>query len=303
LNVPVHLGWPGGGQVTASTAVNFVPASNFISQAMAAYLQALADYNAQVATLTAQAIAAAESDAQTAKDAVLSAVDPLQECFRQLLTQYLPDEDRQRCWQFDLWRTIFDWDKAGVTLYPGWWADVLPDNTYPLTNFVNAVAARVYLPIKPSMEQMAVELLSNYLQLWPDVPSMETAAAGLAQEFANYRQQYFGDPVETPIAPAGDACPVASDTYICIATWSELLPTEGTHLEVVQASTAAEDDLNEQALADATSLRQAQVAGVTSTSALNASIGGGIAAGNTQVVVKVLEGAPPSETAGPAQVS
>jgi hypothetical protein len=303
LNIPVHLGWPGGGQVTASTAATFVPSSNFVSQAMAAYQQALADYNAQVASLTAQAIAAAEKDAQSAKDAVLAAVDPLQECFRQLFTQYVPAEERQRCWQFDQWRTIFDWNRAGVTLYPAWWADIVPDGTYPLTHFVNAVAARVYLPIKPSMEHMACELLAPIVSLWPDVPTMEAAASQLLQEYSDYRQTNFGDPIETPIDGGGDGCPSVTDPFICIATWSELLPTEGTHLEVVQASTAADDDLNEQQLLDAASLRQAQVTGVESTSTLNASLSDGVKAGTAQVTVKVVEAGPATDNSAGAQMA
>ena len=293
LNVPVHLGWDGGGQVTVSASATFVPSSNFVSQAMADYQQKLADYNSKVAALLAQAIAGAQKDALAAKDAVLASIDPLAECFRTAIATYIPASGREDCSQFDVWRTLFDWDLANVTLYPGWWGvNGLADPTRPMTDFVNAVSARVYLPIKPMMEQMAIELLAPLVQLWPNTTVEEAAAAQLLQDFSNYRQQTFGDPLETLIDSSGSGCPTVSDPAVCLGSWIELMPTEGTHLEVVQASTAADDDLNEAQLRDAAAMRKAQLQGVQATTTLNQTIDTTVQAGSTPLTVKLVEGLP-----------
>jgi hypothetical protein len=284
LNIPVHVGWSGG-QVTVSTAAKFIASSGVVSQQMADYQQNLSDYNSKVAALMAAARATAEPDAQAARDAVLADTDPLAECFRQALTTYVSADNRQDCWQFDVWRTLFDWSLANVTLYPAWWSDTVPDKTRPLTDFVNAVEARVYLPIKPMMEQMAINLIVAVTR------GLTPNATQVFQDFADYRQQIFGDPLETPIdSSGGGSCPTLSDNFVCLASWTDLLPTEGTHLEVVQGSTAAEDDLNQAQLADAATMRSAQIQGTQATTTLNQSIDTGLQSGKTPVTVNLVEG-------------
>jgi hypothetical protein len=112
----------------------------------------------------------------------------------------------------------------------------------------------------PGMEEAALALIAN-------VAGFAAKAASIAtflQDLQNYRTRWFGDPLETAVQPApqGGTCPEALDKFRCLASWTEILPTDGTHLEVVQASTSADDIISDQQLADLHALREAESSGI-----------------------------------------
>ena len=271
VNVPLHLGWSGngpfqgGGEATVQVQAMFLPNAS-VTGATQTYLQQLAAYNAQVATLLAQAQSGAEKAAQAAKDAVISGTDVLTECLRQVVAADIPPDLRDSVDSLEVWRALFDWDMAAFTLYQGWWNGTIADPTRSADDFVNAAGARLYLPVRVGLEMAGGQLVLDATKAKVDLDAM-------VEEITEFRTQHFGDPSEVATTQSPDGgCPVVDDHHICLGTWTELLPTEGTHLEVVQASTAATDDASQGVLSDSSGLRKAQVGLVSEETALQKAI-------------------------------
>ena len=55
-------------------------------------------------------------------------------------------------------------------------------------------------------------------------------------------------------------CPEYVEKYVCLSKWRELLPTDGTHIEVVQSSTSACDHITHSEIEDANKLRKLVIA-------------------------------------------
>jgi hypothetical protein len=301
LVVPLHAGYPNNVEVEVTVTAEFVqipPAVDAAYQAeLAHYNQELAGYTAQVAALQAAAAAGAEQSAKEAYVAVVDNAEPLGVCIAQVIDSDLPQTVRAEPALIDVWTTLFDWSGATVQLYPAWWTPnqagtlKLSDPAEPPTSFINASWARLYLPIVPGMEIPALEAISAVQGGF----GTSAALAKLVKELKTYRTQTFGSETETPLGqPApGARCPPALDEYQCLATWTELLPTEGTHLEVLQASTSAQDEVS----AGEIEAREALTGSETALLSEIASEGG-----DNQVSVSLLLGDRPrrTETAGEA---
>jgi hypothetical protein len=196
VNVPIHLGWYGNGpfggssSATIQVPARFIPGGS-LTPAQETYLQQVADYNAKIATLMAQAKNGALQAAQAAKDAVIEGVDILAECLRQAIGADVPPSLRNSVDWLEVWRALFDWDIAAFTLYPGWWAGQLADPTRPEDDFVNATGARLYLPIRIGLETAGGELVLDAIKAKVDLKA-------LIKEITAYRAKHFGSPSSDP---------------------------------------------------------------------------------------------------------
>jgi hypothetical protein len=276
ITVEVFVAWKESGEVNLFVQANFIEAK---AAELAEYNQKLAMYQAEVTAIQGRARAEARPEALAAKKAVLDEADPLAECFGQLTKAMLHGRPAAVA-VYDVWRTLFEWDKAAVVPFPGWWytGQEPVDPESPPDAFVNTAGARLYLPVRPGLEGPAAELIA----LVERNAASLTPLAALIDEAEKFREQHFGGPSEiAPVeavdetgettlaagAPAGQ-CPAIEEQFICMGAWTELLPTEGTHLEVVQASTSAADELNEQRLKDDVAQRQARITLIDSQGAL-----------------------------------
>jgi hypothetical protein len=272
---PTTVGQPSTLVVTVTANFVAIPTAADISyqQALAQYQQQLSTYNAQVASLQAAAAAAAQQSAQAAYDAVITGADPLNTCITQVISSDIPAADYSSPAEIDVWRSIFDWSAATVQLYPAWWStSPVNDPDYPATSFINASWARLYLPVRPGMEALALTAAADI----SGQPLDSKQVATVLQDLTTYRTQNFGDPDEIPTQPNPDGtCPAVTHKFLCLASWAELLPTDGTHLEVLQAATAADDDLSDQILAIREKLLEAETAalGELAAKATNVHIG------------------------------
>ncbi|MCA3227576.1 MAG: hypothetical protein ING40_00850 [Burkholderiales bacterium] len=150
--------------------------------------------------------------------------------------------------EVELWNQLFDFENAGMLLYPSWWSDDAPRD--PLAGpdaFINASWARLFLPIRIGRESQALRwLLNGSLVAGAPNSAIERAITQRVDDIAAYRLQNFGGPQEvssTPVPPA--QCPRVTAPTVCLGQWTELLPTDGTHLEVLQAKSTAADDWTE----------------------------------------------------------
>src|SRR4029077_8353221 len=84
---------------------------------------------------------------------------------------------------------------------------------------------------------------------------VEKQFEALVHDLRKFRQDVLGAVDE--LAELTEACQEAPEKYRCLATWYELMPTDGTHVEVIQGATGAADAFTGQEIADATKLREA----------------------------------------------
>lgn len=285
VTVTIHVGWSGGGEVSIQAQARFVQSN---SAEQLAYQQQYAAYQAQKTTLMAQAKSAALPEAREARKRVLESCDPLAETLRQAISSDIPTGLRSSLEDLELWRSLFDWDGAGLALFAGWWGDALPDPESSSDAFVNALAARLYLPIRPGLERVATELVAQAVAGEGGAQLSASDVEGLIEEVDRLRERELGGVQELELGePDREGCAPLKDKYVCLGTWTEVLPTEGTHLEVVQASTAATDELNSARVADDAAMRHAQTALVQSERSLQAAVKQGVAGAPVSVSVGV----------------
>ena len=86
--------------------------------------------------------------------------------------------------------------------------------------------------------------------------AIEARFDAIEKDLKKYRKDKFGDETEI-MDPQGDGG--SPEKYETLATWSDLMPTDGTHLEVVQASTMAADEMTLAGAEAASELRQALI--------------------------------------------
>jgi hypothetical protein len=110
----------------------------------------------------------------------------------------------------------------------------------------------------------------------------------------NYRTTNFGGveeftQIESVIVQGNDgsSCPTYQSSYICLAKWTESLPTDGTHIEVIQSKTTAADSLTQTQALDDINLKEALIANQTQNVELKKTAEQNISAtqANVQVVV------------------
>jgi hypothetical protein len=304
VKVTVHIGienwvWVENGQWKSEIGVNgnptFSVTARFESQSVPQnpdYQKALSEWEKAFAEWQAKVNAAkaaeqkAEEEWQAYRQEALSKINPIHETMIALIVWMFPSPYRDDIWEIDLWERIFDWDNAGVRFYPSWWVNKEPrDPKAGTTDFLNASWARLFLPIRPGAEEMALRWIIGVTQTGSLPTPTEQFIKELIKSVREFREKHFGDPGEVAIerAAIGD-CPVSPDKYICMAKWEEMLPTDGTHLEVLQATTSATDDDSLARLADAVEQRKQQNDRMKKENDLRqAAINGGLGATTTEV--------------------
>lgn len=200
--------------------------------------------------------AAARKAAADWEAVMLRNLNPVVEMVGQLMKSLFPPNVRDEAWEIDLWQKIFELERASYVPYPGWWADSpLRDPTRDPSDFINASWARVYLPVRVGMERLALRWIHGRTTRALDAAT-EARFDAIEADLKQYRKDRFGDETEImdPQANGG-----FREKYDTIAVWNDVMPTDGTHLEVLQASTMAADEMTLKDAEVASQLREALV--------------------------------------------
>jgi hypothetical protein len=220
----------------------------------------MALWQAQVDELRRVALQQAEEEADAWELDMLARTNPMAELMGRVIAQYFPTVIRDEAWEIELWQQLFDWDRASYSLQPSWWSDMpVRDPTEPPNGFFNASWAKLYLPIKIGNEMTALRWIFGRAVDHQLDPEKEAAFQQVVDELSAYRTEHFGDPSEATIDPQGD-CGIVTEKVICLGQWTELLPTDGTHVEVALGTTSAIDAVTQLELNDAKKLRAARIA-------------------------------------------
>lgn len=259
LKVTWHAG-VNGGELDSRLFITFaVRTINDVNVVDPAYQKALADWqiahdawSARVAELTN----AAHDEAQAAFSAWLTTFDanfdPVQVLMQTFIRQGFPPDSTDEFNEVEFWSNVFDFENAVVRTYPGWWTNDPPrDPTRQPDDVINASWARLFLPIRIGKEADALRWLYARGE-GQDTPEIEIAIGDMAGQLRDYRTANFGGPGEVSLgAPDANGCPAITRPFVCLGHWDDLLPTDGTHLEVIQAVTTAMDAVSRQTVDDA----------------------------------------------------
>lgn len=247
LMVRIHVGvdWkaPFGrrGDIFMQAAASFIgdpeKASQAYKEAYARWQVELAKWETEVEQRLAEPRKTAEEEANEREEALLASLDPASELIDRVV-QAFPEVQTDEPWELEFWGQIFDWDRASYYLYPSWWArDASRDWTKSPRDFLNASWAKLYVPVRPGFERLALRWMVGKVLGVPLDDELEQAIVRVDGEFRQFRTESFGDPLETKVG-TGDAL---EEKFLTLGRWPEMLPTDGTHLEVVQGITSAID--------------------------------------------------------------
>jgi hypothetical protein len=168
---------------------------------------------------------------------MLASLSPVSEVMNRIIKTQLGGELSDDRWEVDFWNHIFDWDRAGLSLSPGYWTKNAPRDALRGPNhFLNASWARLYLPVRPGKERLALRWIIGHVRGGPLDAATEQALERLISELRAFRETSFGDPLETNVANGE-----LDEQVLTLARSYETLPTDGTHFEVVQSMTSAID--------------------------------------------------------------
>jgi hypothetical protein len=226
------------------------------------------------------------------EEQAMGSVNALSEMMGRFVSDRFDASFRDEFWEVDLWQKVFDWGSATYRLYPGWWANgTLRDPKREPAHLLNASWARLYVPINIGYERIALRWIYGRVIASKLSAPVEEAFDTIVNDLEAYRSEWFG--VEETGIDVDDVCPEYEEKTVCLARWSELLPTDGTHLEIVQSATSAVDDYTKQDLDDTAAFRKAALEGQEAADAFRAKIGDQI---TQPVEVKVvIPGAAPAE--------
>lgn len=198
----------------------------------------------------------AHADADAFEEQARAHLSPVNEMLSQIIGTAFDPVLRDDASEIEFWQRVFDWERASILTFPSWWSlDAMPDPTLDPSDFINASWAVLYLPVRPGMELMALRWIVGKAKAMPMDARHEKAFARVIADLDAFRKQQFGTPDEQPLLTT--PCQEISDDYPCIAKWSDFLPTDGTHIEVVQSATTAADSDTRAEIDDAAALRTA----------------------------------------------
>ncbi|MCX4564657.1 hypothetical protein OHA02_52215 [Streptomyces phaeochromogenes] len=293
LRVVVHVGAPvciNGPKIFFQVAARFVKAPSPQNQstedatyaaAVAAYQTALREWEDK----RDEIMAAARTSAAAWELDMLQRMDPVTEMINQIIKGIFPPSVRDELWEIDLWQRLFDWSQASYVAYPSWWAEgAMRNPTRDASDFVNASWAKLYLPIRVGMELVALRWIFGKKIDGALDPAVEASFDDLLEDLAAYRTESFGDSQEIALTnggepsteygePGTDSCPSIRDIAPCIGRWTELMPTDGTHVEVIQGSSTAADSTTARKADDDAALRKARLKDLTAETALKHNAG------------------------------
>jgi hypothetical protein len=246
LIVKIRVGanaWVGGPKITMQAAATFVAQP---LESDPAYQKAYQDYKAALLRWEADAAAALDAPrraAETAADEwahqMLQSLDPARELMDQIARRTFRGAMSDEPWEISFWSQVFDWERAGVALYPSWWSDQ-PSRDYLRgpNNFLNASWAMLYLPARPGFERLALRWIIAKVRDQALDGETEKVITGLVDDLKAFRAANFGSAEEASLSAADGA---VSEKFLTLGRWEEALPTDGTHMEIVQSMTSAVD--------------------------------------------------------------
>lgn len=242
--------WQAQGTATLTCTANFIAAPDPVANqayatAFATYTSQLADRNSRLSTALTEVTRQVDADWEKERALIIANVDVKTEIIGTLIEQAFPAQVRDDPWELDFWERIFDFPNIAIRLYPSWWSDsVLNDPSSAADSFMNASWARIYLPIRPDAEAQALRWLIERNLTEKASPQLEILIAALTVEIKNYRLTNFGSETEGPhlTNTMVGACQTVVEQFKCLGFWEDVIPTDGTHLEVLQATTSVADD-------------------------------------------------------------
>jgi hypothetical protein len=267
LIVRIHVGarsWIGGPGIDMQARARFVPlppADDPEYQAKYREWQAkVAEWEADRALRLEGPSKEAQVEADEWERAMIAALDPTLELMARIAKERFLSSMTDEGWEVEFWENVFDWRRAGVMLFPGWWSkNPSRDPLKASDDFLNASWAKLYLPVAPGFERLALRWIIGKVRDEPPDPASEEAFAKIAAELAAYREQSFGDATETNLGGKNEDA--LQEQVLVLASWNELLPTDGTHVEVVQSMTSAADEFTRTEIEDVRKARSARVSG------------------------------------------
>lgn len=263
LKVRVHIGadsWFGGPGIDFQVKARFREKPTIVQETgentkynddLAAYRTALKAWeDARDAAVRA---AREEGDAFEAR--LRQGLNPVNEMVSQIIEQRFPASVRDECWEIEHWQRVFDWERASFEAFPSWWSGgAAREPERDPSDFINASWAKLYLPVRPGMERQALRWIFGKAVSMPLRQDIEKRFDVLIDDLRRFRTDLIGQPDELPdLAEEGREVPGAA---YCLATWTELMPTDGTHAEVVQGVTSAADETTRREIEDAETMRK-----------------------------------------------
>lgn len=264
LRVTVHIGakmWIGGPGIKFQVSAGFYKDVTITQQVgeNTIYNEALADYRIRLEEWEDQrndVLAKAHETADAFEKRMIETLNPVNEMVSQIIEQYFPPSVRDEIWEIDYWQRLFDWERASFVAYPSWWSNVETRNpTLDPANFLNASWAKLYLPIRVGMEQQALRWIYGKSHTRPLAKLVEARFKEVVNDLRKFRADVLGSADEAPELAV--PCQETADPFSCLAVWNELMPTDGTHIEVIQGVSSAADMITTSEITDAAELRKA----------------------------------------------
>ncbi|MCZ7434835.1 hypothetical protein O7598_00330 [Micromonospora sp. WMMC241] len=275
LRVRVHVGaasWLGGPGADVQLAAMFRRTPSVVNQNAddAAYNALVAGYLTDLKEWQDrrdEALADAETAGDDFEARLRAGFSPVNEMVSQIVDTHFPASVRDEAWEIDFWHRVFDWERASFVTYPGWWSggDARAPERDP-DDFLNASWAKLYLPVRAGMELAALRWIFGKAVATRLSGEVERILADFVDELAAFRTDHLGTADEMPELTT--ECQEVPEKVYCLAKWSELMPTDGTHLEVVQGATTAADAVTSREITDAEALRAALLDGEVQTNRL-----------------------------------
>lgn len=297
----IHAGvdWGGSGlKLYVSMSAGFNPDGSSVTAANAAaqaeYTAKLAERAKAVAKLDAEAVERARTRFGTWLDAHRRDLNVQHEVTQRFLSKMFPPDARDEVAELDLWSQVFDWEHAGLRMYAGTWNEgELREPALSPHDFLNASWARLFLPIRPDYEEVALRWIYARRRTGPIAASIQQMIEKALKSLRDWRITNLGGPDEVVVAnpTAGGACPPVTQRFICLGTWTESVPSDGLHVEVVQAPTTAADGHADTHGGSEQALRDAIVAGIQADTALKEAAADTIKPNNpSQITINIEPG-------------
>jgi hypothetical protein len=306
----IHAGvdWGTGGlHLYVSLSAGFNPDGSSVAaanaEAQAQYQAKLAERAKQVAKLEQEAADAARIRFEAWKTEHRKNLNVEHELAQRFIAKMFEPDARDEVAELDLWNQVFDWEHAGIRLYSGTWNDgELREPSLSPHHFLNASWARLFLPIRPDYEEVALRWIYARRRTGPVAGRLQTFFDKVLKSLRDWRVENLGTEDEVVIGtPAtGQICPPVEQKYACLGTWEETVPSDGLHVEVVQAPTTAADGTSGAGQTSEDALRAAILAGVEADTALKTKVTATIKPNNpSSITINIEPGPlPPSTSEG-----
>lgn len=248
VKIKVHVGvdWKvfgGCGRIYIRAGANFLPGPGVddpeYREAYRAWQQEMKTWTAKVAELREGALRDLRAEADEWEKQTLRALNPIAEMMNRIIQHHFQTDSRDEAWEIDFWQQVFDWEAAGYALYPSWWKteSTVRDPRREPTHFFNASWAKMYIPVRVGFERQALRWIFGKTADTPLDAETEAAFDRLEADLRQYRLDTFGHENEAPESGTG----AVREKVLTLGTWTEKLPTDGTHIEVVQSMSTAAD--------------------------------------------------------------